>query len=209
VITLYHHPLSLYCVKVRLLLEELGCAYESKFVDIGKGEQRLPEFLHKNPFGRVPMIEVDGFAVAESSAILRYLAEKFGPSELWPHSLEARTAVDQWVEIFGTDVCEPFSDLIWYKAWAPKYNAPVDPAAVAKAEAALAKVLPVCEAHLMGRHYFVGPSPTLADLVFLPFAANAWRARIDFAQYSRLKSWLSRMSDRPAWQRVNVTDIKI
>ncbi len=199
-IVLYHHPLSLYCVKVRLFLEEAGCAYESRFVDLGKGDQRLPEFLQKNPFGKVPMIEVDGFAVCESSAILRYLAVKFGPTDLWPHSLEDRAVVDQWVEIFGTTVCEPLSDLIWYKAWAPKYNAPVDATAVAKAETALTKILPVCESQLMGRSYFVGSGPTLADLVLLPFAANAWRAEIDFAQYPRLKSWLMRMSERPAWK---------
>ena len=204
-ITFYHHPLSLYCVKVRLFLEETGSTYESKLVDLGKGEQRLPEFIKKNPFGKVPVIEVDGFSVSESSAIMRYLAEKLGRFDLWPRSLEERAMVDQWVETFGTAVCEPLSDLIWYKAWAPKYNFPVDAAAVAEAETALNKVFPVCESHLMGRNYFAGPTPTLADLVLLPFAGNAWRAGIDFAQYPRIKAWLTRMSDRPAWKRVNVT----
>lgn len=204
-LTFYHHFASLPCVKVRLFLEEVGQPYEAKFLELGKLEHRTPEFLKKNPFGQVPFIECDGLGLAESNAVLRYLAEKGQFFDLFPKNLEERAQVDQWVEYLTHSVCEPLSDLIWYRGWAHKYNYPVDQMAVAKAEVALAKVLPICENHLQSRNFFAAPHMTLADIALLPYAGNAYRAKIDFFGFPRIKKWLSLMTERPAWKKVDVS----
>ena len=73
---LYDHPASANCLKVRILLRQLGLSYESVTVDLFSGETRQPEHLARNPDGRVPVLELDsGEMIPESGAILLYLAD--------------------------------------------------------------------------------------------------------------------------------------
>lgn len=89
--TVYGYSVSGNCHKLRLLLEQLGREYRWVEVDSSKGESRTPQYLAKNPNGRVPILELeDGRVLAESNAILCYLAEstpaakgKFLPSDAW------------------------------------------------------------------------------------------------------------------------------
>lgn len=204
-LTFYHHFASLPCVKVRLFLEELALPYRPVFMDVGKGAQRTPEYLNKNPLGQVPFIEDDAISLGESNAILRYLAEKQRRFDFYPAHLETRAQIDQWIDFLGLNVCDPISTLIWFRAQAHKYNYPIDHKAIAEAEARLQKTLPICEQHLQGRNYFIGPTPTLADLVLLPDAGCASRGNIDFHHFPNLSGWLARMSARPSWARVYKT----
>jgi glutathione S-transferase len=84
--TVYGTPISVYVRIVRLLLEEAGADYDLKSVDIFNGENQSAEYLAKNPFGKVPTLEVDGEVLYETAAITAYLdtvlaANKFSPSD--------------------------------------------------------------------------------------------------------------------------------
>lgn len=85
-LTVYGTPISVYVRIVRLLLEEAGADYDLKGVDIFNGESQSAEYLAKNPFGKVPTLDVDGELIYETAAITHYLdtvlaGNKFSPSE--------------------------------------------------------------------------------------------------------------------------------
>ena len=82
-ITLYHFPLSGHSHRAELMLSLLGLDPKIQFVDLAKGEQKRPEFLAINAFGQVPVIDDNGVIVADSTAILVYLAKKYDPSGRW------------------------------------------------------------------------------------------------------------------------------
>ncbi|MCB0403261.1 MAG: glutathione S-transferase family protein [Bdellovibrionales bacterium] len=85
--------------------EELGIPYEHIPIDPKTGESRTPEFLNKNPYGKVPVIEDDGFVLFESSAICTYLADKFPEKHLSPKPYtKERALYNQWVSFVTTEL---------------------------------------------------------------------------------------------------------
>src|SRR2546421_6812040 len=81
-IHLYRHPLSGHSHRVQLLLSMLGLPYETTDVDFAAGAHKAPAFLAMNPLGQVPVIEDGPVTVADSNAILVYLARRYG-DERW------------------------------------------------------------------------------------------------------------------------------
>ena len=93
-LTLYDYPASANCLKARILLAQLGRPYRRVGVDIFAGDTAAPEYRRRNPLGRTPVLELaDGTAIAESGAILLYLAEG---TDLLPADPVARARVHQW-----------------------------------------------------------------------------------------------------------------
>src|SRR5256885_7700979 len=93
-LTFYDAPISGNTYKVRLLLGQLAIPHEVVRLDIAGGAVRTKDFRKVNPFGRVPFIVEDGFALAESNAILLYLARG---SKLLPADVRAQVVVQQWM----------------------------------------------------------------------------------------------------------------
>src|SRR5712692_11942441 len=105
---LYHFP-SPNPQKVTFALSELGLEYEMVPVDLAKGEQRKPEFLAVNPFGRVPVLVDGDLTLPESQAILAYLGEKTG--RLWPGSIAGRADALRWLFFLAQELSPPTTDL--------------------------------------------------------------------------------------------------
>ncbi len=99
-IRLYRHPLSGHCHRVELLLRMLDLPYESVDVDLFQGAHKAPEFLAKNPFGQRPVLQDGDAVIADSNAILVYLATRYDKAGRWPPS-DARGAapVQQWLSV--------------------------------------------------------------------------------------------------------------
>jgi glutathione S-transferase len=92
---LYDQPASGNCLKPRILLRQLGLAYETVVIDLFRGETRTPEHFARHPDGRVPVLELDdGRTIPESGAILLYLAEG---TPLLPADRVARAHVHAWM----------------------------------------------------------------------------------------------------------------
>src|SRR5579883_873877 len=91
---IYGTPLSSPTNKVRYVANYLGIPYDFHRVNLAAGEQRKPEFMKINPLGKIPAIQDEGFTLAESNAIIRYLATK-NNSNLYPTDLQQRALVDQ------------------------------------------------------------------------------------------------------------------
>jgi glutathione S-transferase len=176
--------------KVRLLLAQLGLRYDWTEVDIDAGKTRTPEFLKRNPNGRIPTLELDdGTNLAESNAILWYLAEG---TPFVPTDKLGRAQVLQWM-FFEQYSHEPY-------VATPRYivkHLPADhprraelPDRLARGRAALA----VMETHLEGRQFFVGKRYTIADIALYAYTHVAHEGGHDLAPYPHVNAWLKRVA---------------
>ena len=179
--------------KVRLLLRLLRIPFERVEVDILRGESRTPEFLAKNPEGRIPVLRLpDGTHLFESNAILCYLAE--GTPYL-PEERLARAQVLQWM-FWEQYSHEP--NVATVRHWVKHVGVPEEKRALFEQKRALGvRALSVMEKHLEGRTYFVGERFTVADIALYAYTHVAPEGGFDLADYPRVRAWLDRVRDRP------------
>ncbi len=181
--------------KVRLLLAQLGQKYQWTEVDIDKGETRRPDFLQRNPNGRIPTLQLDdGIYLPESNAILWYLAEG---SRFLPATQLARAQVLQWM-FFEQYSHEPY-------VATPRYicrHLPADsprraelPERLAKGRAAFA----VMEQHLATRQFFVNERYSIADIALYAYSHVAVDGGHDLAPFPQVRAWLGRVAAQPGY----------
>jgi glutathione S-transferase len=179
--------------KVRLLLAQLGREYDWTEIDIDAGKTRTPEFLKRNPNGRIPTLTLDdGTNLAESNAILWYLAED---TPFVPGDRLGRAQVLQWM-FFEQYSHEPY-------VATPRYIAkhfPADHARRAELPQRLAQgraALAVMDGHLESRSFFVAERYTIADIALYAYTHVAHEGGHDLAPYAHLRSWLARVAGQP------------
>jgi glutathione S-transferase len=195
-VTVYGYSPSGNCHKLRLLLEQLGRAYRWVEVDIAQGVTRTAQFLVKNPNGRVPMLELDdGRVLAESNAILWYLAEgtAFLPEDAWQ-----RAQALSWM-CFEQYSHEPYIAVARFiRGWTPPDSprrAAELPRCLERGHAALA----VMEQHLSTHDWFTGPAYGIADIALFAYTDVAHQGGFDLAPYPALRAWLQRVRATPGF----------
>jgi glutathione S-transferase len=192
--TLYDSVDSGNSYKVRLLLGQLGLAYRLVACDILKGETRTPQFLQKNPNGRVPILELeDGTYLAESDAILWYLAEgtKFAPAT----RLE-RAQTLQWM-FFEQYSHEPFIAVVrFWKHFVSKLS-PLQELDLPNRTKGGYAALGVMEQHLARHSFFVGGRYGLADIALYGYTHVAPEGGFNLDNFPHVSSWLARVADQP------------
>jgi glutathione S-transferase len=181
--------------KVRLLLAQLAQPYEWTELDIDAGKTRTPEFLKRNPNGRIPTLELDdGTNLAESNAILWYLAER---SSFVPTDRLARAQVLQWM-FFEQYSHEPYVATPRYivKHLAADHPRRAElPDRLARGQAALA----VMETHLATRRFFVAERYSIADIALYAYTHVAHEGGHDLAPYPAVNAWLKRVAAEPRY----------
>ena len=195
-LTLYDFMGSGNGYKVRLLLAQLGLPYKLVERDILKGETRTPEFLAKNPNGRIPTLQLeDGTHLAESDAILWYLAEgtRFAPADRLQ-----RAQTLQWM-FFEQYSHEPNIAVVHFWRHFISKLSPLQeldlPGRVEKGYAALG----VMEQHLARHQYFVGGRYGLADIALYAYTHVAPEGNFDLDHYPHVSSWLARVASQPGY----------
>ena len=179
--------------KVRLLLALLKRTYRWVEIDILSGATRVPAFLAKNPNGRIPALELeDGTYLAESNAILWYLAEG---TRFIPDQVLGRAQVLQWM-FFEQYSHEPY-------VATPRFivkHLPEDsprrtelPARLKQGRAALA----VMNTQLATRSFFVAERYTIADIALYAYTHVAGEGGLDLAPYPHITAWLARVAAEP------------
>ena len=200
-ITLYDMQDSPHARKVRLLAAELGIPLTKIERDPRKGETRSPDYLAKNPNGRVPVLEQDGFCLWESPAILKYLAAKRPDRALGGSDPKHAALIDQWL-FWWTGGPEAAIDAIFWEIFIkPKIlkQPGNDPGIIADAHARISRFLPVLDRQLEGRDYIIGPL-SIADFAIGPRLDRAPELlKIDIAPYRNIAAWLARLSAKPYW----------
>ncbi|KAJ6421175.1 hypothetical protein OIU84_028534 [Salix udensis] len=193
--------------RVMVCLLEKGVEFDLVHVDLDSGEQKLPEFLLKQPFGQVPVVEDGDFRLYESRAIIRYYAAKYedrGPN-LLGSTLEERALVDQWLEIEAHNFNDLVFNIVFQVVILPRIGQQGDSDLVKTFEEKLEKVLDVYEKRLSRSKYLAGESFTLADLSHMP----ATRYLISEAglghlvkDRKKLNAWWEDISSRPSWKKM-------
>ncbi|MEQ8665365.1 MAG: glutathione S-transferase family protein [Rhodospirillales bacterium] len=177
--------------KVRLLCAFLGLGYEYVEKDIITGETRTPDFLAKNPNGRIPLLELDdGTCLSESDAILFYLADG---TPWWPGDKLHRTRVLQWM-FFEQYNHEPS---IAVARFIVRHTADDHPRR-AELTALRAKghdALRVMATQLAKTPWLTGDTPTIADVALYAYTHVAHQADIDVGEHPPVARWLRRMTD--------------
>ena len=180
--------------KVRLTLAQTGVPFELIEHDILKGETRTPEFLRRNPNGRIPTLELeDGTYLAESGAIIWYLAEG---TPLAPVDRKSRAETLQWM-FFEQYSHEPYIAVArFWRHYLPKLSPLQEmdlPERMKKGYAAL----DVMEGHLATRTFFVGERYGLADIALYAYTHVAHEGDFDLARYPAIRDWLKRVAAQP------------
>jgi glutathione S-transferase len=202
--TVYSIPGSPYGRAVLATLEEKGAPY--RLVPVAPGTFRSPEHLARHPFGRVPVLDHDGFRLYETQAMLRYLDRVLPTPALTPSDAKAAARMDQLMNICDWYLFQGVCNVIGLqRVVKPRLlGLAPDEAAVA---AAMPKALDVFKelSHLLGDGtYLVGDAPTLADLAVAPqvdFLAMTPEWGELTARAANLASWLDRMNARQSFVR--------
>jgi glutathione S-transferase len=192
---------STYARTARLALEEKGVAYHLNEVDVLSGKGHAPEHLARQPWGKVPAFEHDGFALFETFAITRYVDEAFPGPALQPSDVRSRARMTQICGIidsyaYGAMVGKVF----WQEAIVPKQGGTPNAELVAEGLKASERALTVIEG-LMGGDLLCGNAVTLADLHVLPpieYLRMTTGGAAAFAARPKLAAWWDRMNARPA-----------
>jgi glutathione S-transferase len=196
----YYAPQSS-AVRTTWALEELGVPCERKLVDLAAKGTREPWFLEKNPNGKVPVLEVDGVPLFESTAILLYLGEEYGvDAGLFPVPGLERGLVYQWM-VWGQAT---LAEAVWRYARNISPLIPDDQKNAKAAEAAREDVnvaLGVLDGALSGREYLVGHSFSFADLAVAGFLGWLQFMGLSYADWPNVSAWGARCQARPAHRR--------
>ena len=195
-------------VKVSIMLEEIGLAYEPHLVDIGKNESWTPEFLSLNPNGKIPAIlDPNGpggkpIALFESGAILLYLADKTG--KLLPTDPARRYAAIQWVFFQMAFIGPMFGQVGYFHKFAGREIEDKRPLERYVAESK--RLLGVLETRLAGRQWLMDDDFTIADVAMLGWVRNligfyGAGELVAFDALKQVPAWLERGLARPAVQR--------
>ncbi|MBD9414659.1 glutathione S-transferase N-terminal domain-containing protein [Pseudomonas sp. PDM16] len=195
-------------VKVSIMLEETGLAYEPHLVSFDTNDQLSPEFLSLNPNNKIPAIlDPDGpngqpLALFESGAILIYLADKTG--QLLPQDPAARYQCIQWLMFQMGGVGPMFGQLGFFHKFAGKEYEDKRPRDRYVAESA--RLLGVLDKHLQGRDWIMGDAYSIADIATFPWIRNLigfYEAGelVEFDRFTNVRRVLDAFLARPAVQR--------
>ncbi len=199
-IDLYTNPLSPFAKRVRVLAAEIGLPINEIVVDFAKGENRAPEFLAKNPNGKVPVIAKDGRHLWESAAILYELASENPKSGLVPAALPGRAEMLRWM-FWSAAHFEPAVGGIAYQTYIkPRFlNQQPDQARIEELSLDFARFATVLNGHLTGRTWVLGKDFSIADIALGSTVELAQFLRMPLEIYTEIVRWLSALAARESW----------
>jgi glutathione S-transferase len=177
--------------RAELLLTFLDLPYTFQPVDLPAGEHKQPAFLALNPFGQVPVLEDGDDVIADSVAILVYLASKYDPDRTWlpVDPLEA-AKVQRWLSVAQGAIFNGPN-----KARLAKLFGRAVDHQLATAEAN--SLFLILDTHLTSHSFFAGETPTIADVALYSYIAVANEGELSLKPFAHLRAWLHRMENLP------------
>lgn len=189
-IKLYRHPLSGHSHRVELMLSLLGLPTELVLVDLMKGAHKAPEFLALNRFGQVPVIDDSGTVLADSNAIVVYLATKYGKGQWLPTDAVEQAKVQRWLSVAAGQISSGPATARLITVFGAGYDAEE---AIKRSHA----LLEVMEDELGQSKFLAGDKPTVADVAAYTYVAHAPEGNVALTDYPNVRAWLSSIEALP------------
>lgn len=189
---IHHHPLSGHAHRVVLFASLLGLEHELVEVDLQAGAHKKPEFLAISPFGQVPALEEDGVAIADSNAILVYLAKKAGRSDWLPEDALGAARVQRWLSVAAGELAYGPAAARLITVFGAGFNADE---VISRAHALLGKL----EQHLADRDWLAADHPTIADVAIYSYIARAPEGNVELSAYPAVNRLLRRIEALPGF----------
>ncbi len=204
---LYYHPVSTTCRPILQFAAENGITFDLQVVDLFKGEHLQEPYCAVNPSRCVPVLEDGDFRLAESSAILKFLADTVR-SPQYPSDLRQRARVNERMDWFNTGFYRDLGYGLIYPQVLPHLKLPDPGVQKAVMEAARGRAknwLTVLDANIIGsgRDYVCGNEITIADFFGAAMLTVGEVVRLDYSAYPNVVRWLGKMKARPSWDKVN------
>lgn len=190
---LYHYALSGHAHRAALFLSIAGVAHDLIEVDLPAGAHRQPAFLALNTFGEVPVLDDNGVIIADSLAILVYVARQIGPSHWLPTEPAHEAQVQRWLSVAAGKLA--------YGACAARlitvFDAPFNAEEViGRAHATLA----VMEQTLKDQRWLASVElPTIADIALYSYIERAPEGNVDLSPYPCVRAWLRQIEELPGF----------
>jgi len=177
--------------KVVCACYELGVPFELVHVDLKKGEQKSVKHIGRQPFGKVPALDDQGFMLYESVAICRYLDEKSG-YKLVPRDPKEMALVEEWISNLFSYYDDNIFKIAGQRIFNQMRGLGPDEAVIKQAVAQLNNVLPILDNHLQNNHFIGGKHFSLADVLALPYfqsLSHTPEGQKFFADYKYINAW--------------------
>jgi glutathione S-transferase len=208
-VKIHYHPASTTSRPLMLFAAEQGLDAEFVLVDIFTGEHMREPYVQLNPNQLVPALEDGDFRLTESSAILKYLADKIG-SPAYPKDLKQRAKVNEMMDWFNTQVCRDMAYGFVYPQIFPGHkreNEAVQAATLTWNKERAQKWLKVLDEKLIGpdNAFLCGDAITIADYFGASFIALGEVTRCDYSAYPNITRWLGNMKRLKSWNKVYET----
>jgi len=200
-IKLYRHPLSGHSHRVELLLSILELKTEIIDVDVLGGEHKEPEFVAKNTFAQIPVLEDGELTLADSNAILVFLANKYDATRTWlPSNPVDASAVQRFLSVAAGPV-----------AYGPAAARLVNVFGVSldheKAKQRSEDILSTLNDHLWEREWLATNNPTIADIANYAYIAHAIEGGVSLEPYPHVIAWLRRIEELPRFVPMQKTAV--
>ena len=204
---LYMHPVSMTCRPVRLFAADNNIAMDEGFVDLMTGAHMQPPYSTINPNCLVPLLEDRDLKLTESSAILKYLADKIG-SPAYPKDLKQRAKVNEVMDWINTNFYREWGYNLCYPQLFPHLKRRSDEAQAATLEFGQQNAkrwLTLLNDYWIGpnKTYLVGKTITIADYFGAGIVTLGEIIGVDFAPYPNVTRWLAAMKKLPNWGKIN------
>jgi glutathione S-transferase len=180
--------------RAELMLRLLDLPFDFREIDLAGGEHKQAAFLKLNPFATVPVIDDGGTIIADSVAILVYVATKYDAARTWLPADPAKSAqVQRWLSVAQGPVFNgPCAARL-----VTVFNAPLDHA---RAKRIAQDFLDVLDSQLVGREFLVEGRPTLADVALYSYIAHAPEGGVSLEPYGPIRKWLARVEGLPGFE---------
>lgn len=189
---LYYAALSGHAHRAHLFLSLLGIEHELVHVDLAKGQHKSPAFLALNPLGQVPVLDDDGVVIADSNAILVYLAKKTGRQDWLPESPREAADVQKWLSVAAGQIAYGPCAARLLTVFGYDFDADE---VIARSHAILAHI----DDALRDRDWITAAQPTIADVALYSYLARAPEGNVDLAGYAQVRRWLARVEALPGF----------
>jgi glutathione S-transferase len=189
--TLYDHPLSGNCHKVRMMLSILGLSYRTQFVDVPNDAHHAPWFGELNPLRQIPVLDDNGYLLCDSQSILTFLAHTHAPQWLGD-TPRSHARVAQWLSFAANEIGNSLQPARLYYLLGEE----VDIEAVSVKGK---RVLEVLDAWLTKHEWLADRRPTIADLACMPYVGLSREGHLPLDDYTHVTAWVARIADLPGY----------